>query len=362
MWATEFRRRPDWTTAATVVVFVGVLGTLWLYPDAELIVFHIVWIGLAVLALRTPSPRLHSWVLVGGITGLATIIEVADVRNGREGVEALVEIPLDLVAFVALVFFAGRHRQALAVEHDAAVQEHSRNARQRTFFANASHALRTPITVARGHAEMALQESGQASVKIDMMVVLDELDRLTRATERLMKLSVAEELAAFQVQPLEIDLFLHSMVTRWRPTAPRHWNVSAPSRGCRIMADREQLTEALDAVIENALLATQPGATIDLRADVEEEMVVISVTDNGPGVSGIDPDRLFDAFQQGPRSQAAGGTGLGLAIVRAIVHAHGGDVSMTSAPPGGTTVRLRIPRAPEPALPDRPSHAVTTSP
>ena len=351
MWATESRRRFDWAIAGALAVFAAIVATLLRFPDAELIAFHIVWIGIALLTLRTPSPRLHSWVLVVAVTVMAIVIEVVDVRTGAEGVEGLIEIPLDLTAFLALVLLARRHRRALALEHEVAVQEHSRNARQRTFFANASHALRTPITVARGHAEMALQESSQASVKIDLMVVLDELDRLTRATERLMRLSVAGELDTQNIEPLDVDLFVHSMLTRWRPTASRKWQVSAATHGCWIAADREQLTEALDAIIENAMFATQPGATIEVRAEVEGELVVFSVSDNGPGVSGIDPDRLFDAFQQGPRRDGVGGTGLGLAIVRAIARAHGGDVTLTNNSPNGTTVRLRIPVSAHPSPP-----------
>jgi two-component system, OmpR family, sensor kinase len=343
VWDTESPRKFDWPMAGALAVFIVVVATLWRFPDAELITFHVVWLGLALLTLRNPSPRWHSWLLVAAVTVMAIVLEIVDVRTGAEGVEGLIEIPLDLTAFVALVFLARRHHRALALEHDAAVQEHSRNARQRTFFANASHALRTPITVARGHAEMALQESGQASVKIDLMVVLDELDRLTRATERLMKLSVAGELDSQHREPLDVDLFVHSMITRWRPTAPRQWKVSAETRGRWILGDREQLTEALDAIIENAMLATQPGATIDVRADVDGDTVVLAVSDDGPGVSGIDTDRLFDAFQQGPRRESLGGTGLGLAIVRAIAQAHGGDVALESNSPTGTTVRMRLP-------------------
>ena len=224
VWATASRRRVPLATAASVVVLAAVLVTLWRYPSMELVAFQAVWLGLAVIALRTPSPRLQSWAPVGVVTVLAVIIEVNDVRSGSEGLESLFEILLDLVAFIALVMLARRHRRALATEHEAAVSEQNRGNRQRAFFANASHALRTPITVARGHAEMALHESPSPSVKADVEVVLDELERLARATERILRLSLAEEIDPQRKQQVDVDELVRSTIERWRPAAPRRWS------------------------------------------------------------------------------------------------------------------------------------------
>ncbi len=343
--ATESRRNLAWATAATLAVLAAVLATLWQYPSAELVVFHAVWIGLAVIALRTPPPRFQSWVLVGFVTVLAAVIEIDDVRSGDEGKEVLIELVLDLLAFVALVVLARRHRRALAAEHDAAIAELRRNERQRAFFANASHGLRTPITVARGHAELALEEAASPAVEVDMRVVLEELDRLTRATDRILRLSVAGEIDPQRLEPVDVDELITSTVERWRPTAPRTWLADARSDGCRLMADPEALTEALDAMIENALAATYPGGAISARSEINGDTVVLSVIDDGHGVDGVEPEQLFDAFQQGPYRprHAPSGTGLGLSIVRAIALAHGGDAAMHTTPYNGTTVSIVLP-------------------
>ncbi len=348
MSATGSRRNLAWATAATLAVLVAVLVTLWQYPSAELVVFHVVWIGLALIALRSPPPRFQSWVLVGFVTVLATVIEIDDVRSGDEGLEVMIELVLDLAAFVALVVLARRHRRALAAEHDAAIAELRRSERQRAFFANASHALRTPITVARGHAELALAETVSPAAELDMKVVLEELDRLTRATERILRLSVVGETDPQRLQPIDVDELVSSTVERWRPTASRTWSAGTGSAGCRLMADREALTEALDAIIENALAVTDPGGTISIRSEIDGDTVVLSVIDDGHGVDSIEPEQLFDAFQQGPhRSRhSPGGTGLGLSIVRAIARAHGGDAAMHSTPYVGTTVSITLPRNP----------------
>jgi signal transduction histidine kinase len=322
-----------------------VLVTLWNYPSTELVIFHCVWIGLAVLALRKPSPRLHSWALVSVVTGLAVIIEVHDVRSGTEGVESLVEIMLDLVAFVALVYLARSHGRALALEHEAAVTEHHRNERQRAFFANASHALRTPITVAHGHAELVLHDTTSVSARADLEVIIDELDRLARATDRILRLSVAGKLDPQRHLPVEVDELVRSTIERWAPAAPRAWAAEPHCPGLLIMADPEALTEALDALVDNALSATWPGGAITIRSQIDGDNVVLSVSDDGLGVEGIDPSHLFDPFQQGPRRSrhGSGGTGLGLAIVRAIANAHGGEAAMHSSPGLGATVTITLP-------------------
>ena len=346
MSVTGSQRRFAWgATAATVALLVAVLITLWRYPSTELVFFHCVWIGLAVVALRTPSPRLQSWALVGFVTGLAVVIEVNDVRSGTEGLESLVEILLDLVAFVALVYLARRHRQALAAEHEAAVAEHHHNERQRAFFANASHALRTPITVARGHAQLVLFDMASPTARADVAVILEELERLTKATDRILRLSVAGKLDPQRHQPVEVDELVRSTVERWRPAAPRMWSAEPKCPGVTILADQEALTEALDALIDNALAATWPGAAITVGCRTEGDMVVLSVTDTGLGVDGVDTEHLFDAFERGPRraGQTASGTGLGLAIVRAIAVAHGGEATMHCTPGLGTTVRITMP-------------------
>jgi signal transduction histidine kinase len=286
----------------------------------------------------------QSWVLVAIVTVLAIAIEIDDVRSGVEGVEALVEIPLDLVAFLALVVLARRHRQALALEHAAVEAEHNLNTRQKAFFANASHALRTPIAVARGHAEMALHDVAEPSVKVKVRVVLDELDRLTKTTDRILRMSVAGAIEAHRLHLVDLDELVHWTVERWRPTASRTWVAETRCGGRRILGSFADLSEALDALIDNALLATSDGDTITVRAEIEDDGFVLSVIDTGAGVEG-DTDHLFAPFERGHQlsSGESRGTGLGLAVVRAIARSHGGEATMTSRPGAGTTVRIVLP-------------------
>ncbi|MEA3184550.1 MAG: two-component system, cell cycle sensor histidine kinase DivJ, partial [Ilumatobacteraceae bacterium] len=113
------------------------------------------------------------------------------------------------------------------------------------------------------------------------------------------------------------------------------------------IGDDEQLTEALDALVENALLATTDGGSIVVRAETDSDSIVLSVADDGRGVDGIALHLLFEPFEQGPQRStgSAQGTGLGLAVVRAVAVAHGGEATMESVPGVGTVVRITMPRS-----------------
>ncbi|MEY2554023.1 MAG: two-component system, OmpR family, sensor kinase [Ilumatobacteraceae bacterium] len=346
-WATGSPRKVLRTAAATVVGLGVIVTTLWRYPGAELVLFHAVWIALALITLRTSSDRLHVWVLVGLVGGLAIIVEVDDLRTHYEVSDTLVELLLDLPAFLALVVVARRQHRFLAAEHAAAEAEHRRNERQRSFFANASHALRTPITIARGHTEMALQSTSDPTIKADLRVVLDELDRLTRSADRNLRLSIAGELDPQRVRAIDSGELVRMTVERWKPTARRAWSAEVLGESSEIIGDDEQLTEALDALVENALLATTDGGSIVVRADAASDSIVLSVADDGRGVDGIALHLLFEPFEQGPQRStgSAQGTGLGLAVVRAVAVAHGGEATMESVPGVGTVVRITVPRS-----------------
>jgi len=329
-----------------LVALVIVVITLWRYPEAELFFFHAVWILLALVALRVSSERVHVPVLICFVGALGIVVEVDDLRTRYEVMDTFVEIALDLPTFVALMVLARRHGRVLAAEHEKIAIEQRRHERQRAFFANASHALRTPITIARGHIEMAMRSIVDPTIKVDLRVALDELDRLTRAAERNLRLSVVGEVDRQTFRSVDAGELVRTTVERWKPTADRSWSAEVRGEVGDLLADAEQLTEALDALIENAVLATESGDSIVVRSEVHPDAVVLSVIDNGCGVEDIDPQQLFEPFEQGSRrsTHASTGTGLGLAVVRAIAVAHGGYAEMESRPGAGATVRVTLPR------------------
>lgn len=328
-----------WGAFAAANVAVIVLLTRW-----ETIPFHLVWVSLALVygfrvwRLRTTVGVLLVIVVV---TGGALVWTVT---RGHESLDEVAEVPLMAAMFVAMVWHARRRQAAAEEARRLAENEHRLLERQREFIRDASHELRTPITVARGHAELIRAESLGTQVGEDIGVVLDELERLERLSERLLILAAAEHPGFLAVAPVQIEPLVVGTAHRWEPTASREWLVYVASDGS-LQADRERLAIALDALIENAVKATDEGECIRIAAWAADGSLVLEVADAGVGIERDELPRIFDRFSRldPGRARGKGGTGLGLAIVKAIAEAHGGSVSADSEPGRGATFRIHLP-------------------
>lgn len=313
-------------------------------PDWETVPFHLVWVSLALLyGLRAWSVRSTGAVLgvVSVATGLGLWLAVA---RGRSTVDELSEVPLMAAMAVAMAWHARRHRAAIEQVRRHAENEHRLLERQREFVRDASHELRTPITVARGYAELIASEAGGDQVREDARVLLDELARLERMSERLLLLATAEQPRLRSLGPVRADEFVEALARRWAPVARRRWELAVDAEG-EILVDADRLALALDALLENAVDHTGEGDRIGISARAEGGDLVVEVADAGPGIPPEQLDRIFERFARvdDGRSRRAGGTGLGLAIARAVVEAHGGTISAESEPGAGATFRVRLP-------------------
>ena len=209
---------------------------------------------------------------------------------------------------------------------------------QRRFVRFASHELRTPMTVARGYAELIRDNATDDQTREDAIVVLEELETLNGIAERLLTLARSEQSSLLRVQEVDVDLLLQRAVKRWRPAADRNWSIHTHSGV--ITADQERLEAALDCLLDNALRYTQDGGHIDLHSERRPGEVIIRVRDDGIGIPPAERQHVFESFRAGP---VRPGTGMGLAIVRAILEAHGGSVALQDARGGGCEFVLRLP-------------------
>jgi two-component system, OmpR family, sensor kinase len=310
------------------------------WPSWETIPFHFVWISLTlVYGIRTWSMR-TMWAVLSVVI-LATGVSISsDAFEGSQLWGELFEVPLMSAMFLAMVWHARRRQAALAEVQGVAEMRASLLERQERFLHDASHELRTPVTIARGHLELLQREQPDAP---ELDVALDELGRRERIVERLLLLAKSEQ-QGFVFEEIDLETFLSDLFMRWSEVAPRAWRLDVDLAG-PLRADPEALRNAVDALLENAVKYTDPGDAVELAAHADgAEGVVIEVSDSGTGVPPEALPHIFDRWSRadGARTRERGGAGLGLAIVAAVARAHGGRCSV-QALPRGTVFRLHLP-------------------
>jgi signal transduction histidine kinase len=214
-------------------------------------------------------------------------------------------------------------------------------ASQRAFVNDASHELRTPITIIRGHLELLGDDPQERQETIAL--VLDELDRMNRFVNDLLLLARSERPDFLQLQTIDLDPFTEEIYTKTTALAHRNWQLEAKGRG-QIVGDRQRLTQAITNLAQNATQHTAETDTIALGSAVDRQCIRFWVRDTGNGILQTDQKRIFDRFARADKSRRrSDGAGLGLAIVKAIAEAHGGKIELTSELGTGSTFILVLP-------------------
>jgi signal transduction histidine kinase/thiol-disulfide isomerase/thioredoxin len=345
--------RPGWLDAAWAVSFALGLIAIVTFPDWETVPLHLIWISATLLyGFRTWSMRPTLFVLGVVLACTGTVMSM-DVIRGTEPLAELTEVPMMAAMFGAMVWHA---RRKLVAEQQARLvgEENARLlATQRRFLQDASHQLRTPITIALGHAELLASDLSGRQEGNDIGVILGELTRLRRIAERLMVIAAAEDPEFLHPEPVALDGFIMEVLRRWRPTAERRWQLGRVDK-VTVQADRERLGLAIDALLENAVRHTVKGDVIKLSVTTggpADSTVRMTVTDGGSGMPAELLPHVFDRFRIGDSGHPRG-TGLGLALVRAVARAHGGEVLVRSWPGEGSAFEVLLPAAHAPRPPD----------
>jgi len=341
MPAIDWLRRRPLETAW--VVFAGAnLLAMRLWESWETIPFHFIWISLTLLYGFRVWRLAATYIVLGVVAASSGALILSDAFAGSQLWGELFEVPLMSAMFLAMVWHARRRQDALRAVERQAEERASLLERQQRFLHDASHELRTPVTIARGHLEVFRLTSGESPPELD--VALDELQRIERILERLLLLAKAEQPDFLLVEELDLASFLEDVFMRWSEVQPRLWRLGELVPGT-LVADAESLRIALDALLENAVKYTEDGDTIELRSHANGDGVVIEVVDGGCGVPADALERIFDRFARADaaRTRAQGGVGLGLAIVDAIAKGHSGRCTVETAD-DGTTFALHLPR------------------
>jgi len=334
--------RPRPVEALWATFAIANLLAMRVWPGWETIPFHFIWISLTlVYGFRVWRPAATALTLLAVIASTGALI-LQDAFKGEQLWGELFEVPLMSAMFLAMVWHARRRQEALAVVEQQAAQRASLLERQERFLHDASHELRTPVTIAKGHLEVLRRTNGKPAPEID--VALDELQRIEQILERLLLLAKADQPDFVVLEEVELEPFLEDVFMRWSEVAPRTWRLGDLAAGI-VAVDPDGLRAALDALLENAVKYTDPGDAIEVRSRTVGGNVVIEIEDAGLGIPEDALAHIWDRFARADaaRTRAHGGVGLGLAIVDAISKAHGGTCTVHVSE-GTTTFALSLPR------------------
>jgi two-component system OmpR family sensor kinase len=230
------------------------------------------------------------------------------------------------------------------------------DARLRQFVADASHELRTPVTTIRGYAELYRRGGLDDGHALDdaMRRTEQEAVRMASLVDDLLQLARLDQGRPLDMQSVDLDQLARDAAQDARAVDPGRRIDVACAGGVAAWADPDRLRQVTANLVGNALVHTARDASITISTAVTPTEAILEVRDDGPGMDPAVADRAFERFFRADpsRSRHRGGSGLGLAIVQSVVTAHGGQVELDTAPGAGTTVRARLPRAPQaPGIP-----------
>jgi len=230
------------------------------------------------------------------------------------------------------------------------------------FTADASHELRTPVSLIRTEAELALRRSrGEAEYKESLRHILLEAERTTVLIEQMLALARTDSgREILQLQPTDLRQTLGGVVNNWQQVAVvrnLEFSSSLDSSDCLVMGDETLLRRLVDILLDNAFKYTPAPGWIHLTLQLKSESAVIIVQDSGVGISAEEHSKIFERFYRvdKARSRAQGGVGLGLAIAKWIVTRHRGSITVESQSEKGTTFRVELPTIAVPARNPQPA-------
>ncbi len=218
------------------------------------------------------------------------------------------------------------------------------------FSADASHELRTPITIMRTRAELALRRPRTLAENRQTLEQLHtELVQTSELLDNLMLLARADsEAEQLRFEPANIEHVLKDALAQVSPIADQKrvsLHAVLPQHPICIAGDRQLLQRLFLILIDNAVKYTPPLGHVSIALAAEDGMIIVSVRDTGIGISDEDLPHIFDRFYRADkaRSRELGGAGLGLSIGRWIAEAHGGSVHAESQPGTGSIFKVVLP-------------------
>ncbi|MFF4401282.1 sensor histidine kinase [Streptomyces sp. NPDC001480] len=226
---------------------------------------------------------------------------------------------------------------------ESAYRTRERSAAQlRRFVADASHELRTPLAAIRGYLQLydkgMLSEAGERKRAWDRMNA--EADRMGRLVDELLTLARLDQRPELRLKNVDVSRLVREAAEDLRVQQPDRPVTVAADGVLLVRADESGLRQVLGNLLANVRTHTPADVPVRLAAERADGLVRLCVADEGPGLAEDDAARVFDRFF---RAGGGAGSGLGLAIVQGVVHAHGGEVAVRTAPGEGLAVTVTLP-------------------
>jgi PAS domain S-box-containing protein len=237
-------------------------------------------------------------------------------------------------------------------------REREEEEQRSTFISVISHELQTPIAIIKGYASTLARPDATfepASAHTRLVAIEEEADRLNRLVGNLLYASRIEAGGLqMEVVPLDLANLIESVVRRLQAKAPDVTvRLDIPDNLPTVMADRDRIEEVLQNLLDNAIKYSPRERVVWLACRATGDEVVVSITDQGMGISLRDQEQIFQRFRRGRDSSTYSlpGAGLGLYICRAIVEAHGGHIWVESTLHQGSRFSFSLPRVEKAQLP-----------
>jgi two-component system OmpR family sensor kinase len=295
--------------------------------------------GLAVIVVRRQLRPLREVA--------QTAHEVAGLQLSTGEVGLTARVPDELTDERTEVGQVGSALNTLLGHMETSLDARHRSEQQvRQFVADASHELRTPLATIQGYAELGLRaDAAPDQVLLVLGKVQGESHRMTALVEDVLLLARLDQGRPLAREEVDLSRLALEAVADARVVAPDHqWRMELPEDAVEVTGDGHRLHQVLANLLANAGRHTPPGTTVTVAITAAPDGIRVSVHDDGPGVPPELRAHVFERFTRGDasRTRDSGGAGLGLSLARAIAEAHGGTLTLKSAP-GDTTFTLSLP-------------------
>jgi heavy metal sensor kinase len=230
------------------------------------------------------------------------------------------------------------------------------------FTADASHELRTPVSLIRTEAELSLRRSrSQTEYQDSLRHILLESERTTALIEQLLSLARADSgRETLQVQPVDLSTVLQGVADAWKQVAAirdLRFSTNLPHSDAWVAGDENLLRRVADILLDNAFKYTLAPGSVSLSLEAHEHSAAITIQDSGIGIPQDEQAKIFERFYRvdKSRTRAQGGNGLGLSIAQWIVSQHHGSIAVESRPGEGSIFRVELPTIPIPTRNPQPA-------